>query len=193
MHSSENVLVDTTGHDWHARRSAALAAATARIATADARPRAALSRVGRPRLPTNRVGVAVPVRTDPPATPEVPPSPTNVPPPGPLDVGRRARHRRRQLGLTLDELSDRTGITKGYLSAIETDRRAINISDAAAGLLEASLQMPGGELIARCQLRRTPPAVLGLLLELTGGPDVAGIDPAEVAAVRRVLSRPAAA
>jgi transcriptional regulator with XRE-family HTH domain len=37
-------------------------------------------------------------------------------------MGAKMRRRRRQFGLTLDELATRTGISKPYLSLIETAR-----------------------------------------------------------------------
>ena len=42
--------------------------------------------------------------------------------PAPGTLGARIRHRRRQLGFTLDELAAKTAVSKPYLSLIENDR-----------------------------------------------------------------------
>ena len=40
----------------------------------------------------------------------------------PMLVGAKLRERRRHLNLTLQEVADRVGVTKGFLSELERDR-----------------------------------------------------------------------
>ena len=87
-------------------------------------------------------------------------------------LGPKLRRRRRRLGLTLDELSGRTSISKPYLSLIETGRAPNPPSDEKLRRLEHSLGFISGELISQAHLYRTPHDVrvmLGKLLEKTAG------------------------
>ena len=43
-------------------------------------------------------------------------------------VGAKLRERRRHLNLTLQEVADRVGVTKGFLSEIERDRAAPSVA-----------------------------------------------------------------
>jgi repressor LexA len=82
-------------------------------------------------------------------------------------IGVRIRKQRRRLGLTLDDLAGRTGISKPYLSLIETGRVANPPSDEKVRRLEQSLGFAGGDLLTQAHLQRTPRdvrAVLGRLL-----------------------------
>ena len=89
-----------------------------------------------------------------------------VPPP-PLDpMGVRVRRQRRRLGLTLDELAARAGMSKPYLSLIETGRVGNPPSDEKLRRLEQELALPSGELLGQAHWQRTPPAVRGLVAEL---------------------------
>jgi repressor LexA len=83
-------------------------------------------------------------------------------------LGPKLRRQRRRLGLTLDELAGRTGISKPYLSLIETGRVPNPPSDEKLRRLEQSLGFISGELISQAHLQRTPRdvrAMLGRLLE----------------------------
>lgn len=87
-------------------------------------------------------------------------------------LGPKIRKQRRRLGLTLDELSGRTGISKPYLSLIETGRVCNPPSDQKLARLEQTLAFNSGELLIYAHLYRTPTdvrAVLGQLL-LRGRP-----------------------
>jgi SOS-response transcriptional repressor LexA len=81
-------------------------------------------------------------------------------------MGTRLRRQRRRLGLTLDELAARTGISKPYLSLIETGRVPNPPSDAKLQRLEETLGFPAGELISEAHLQRTPGDVRAMLGKL---------------------------
>src|SRR5688500_14843500 len=81
-------------------------------------------------------------------------------------LGPRLRRQRRRLGLTLDELAGRTGISKPYLSLIETGRVPNPPSDEKLRRLEQSLGFPPGELLTQAHLHRTPKDVRVMLQRL---------------------------
>ena len=81
-------------------------------------------------------------------------------------LGPRLRRQRRRLGLTLDELAGRTGISKPYLSLIETGRVPNPPSDEKLRRLEQSLGFPSGELLTQAHLHRTPKDVRVMLQRL---------------------------
>jgi repressor LexA len=84
-------------------------------------------------------------------------------------LGTRIRTNRRQLGLTLDELAGRTGISKPYLSLIETGRVPNPPSDEKLRRLEQALGFVAGELITQAHLQRTPRDVRAVLAKLMHG------------------------
>lgn len=49
----------------------------------------------------------------------------------PIDIGPRLRERRKSLNLTLDEVAQRSGLTKGFISEVERNR----VSPSVASLL----------------------------------------------------------
>lgn len=65
------------------------------------------------------------------------------------EIGKNIRRIRRERGLTLDELAHKTGITKGYLSKVETSDKAppvstlINIAEALGLAISALFGEPG--------------------------------------------------
>jgi transcriptional regulator with XRE-family HTH domain len=82
-------------------------------------------------------------------------------------IGQRIRKHRRRLGLTLNELATRTGISKPYLSLIETNRVPNPPSDEKLRRIEQTLGFFTGELLTHAHLQRTPQdvrAILGKLL-----------------------------
>lgn len=81
-------------------------------------------------------------------------------------LGTKLRRQRRRLGLTLDELAGRTGISKPYLSLIETGRVANPPSDDKLRRLEQTLGFPTGELLTQAHLQRTPSDVRVMLQKL---------------------------
>src|SRR5580692_11647316 len=82
-------------------------------------------------------------------------------------IGVKLRRQRRRLGLTLDELAGRTGISKPYLSLIETGRVTNPPSDEKLVRLEQSLGFTSGELLGQAHLQRTPSDVRAVLSRLT--------------------------
>ena len=81
-------------------------------------------------------------------------------------MGPKIRRQRRRLGLTLDELAGRTGISKPYLSLIETGRVPNPPSDEKLRRLEQSLGFVTGELLTQAHLQRTPKDVRAMLERL---------------------------
>src|SRR5689334_22413424 len=81
-------------------------------------------------------------------------------------LGVKLRRQRRRLGLTLDELAGRTGISKPYLSLIETGRVPNPPSDEKLRKLEHSLGFKQGELVTQAHLHRTPKDVRAVLSKL---------------------------
>ena len=84
-------------------------------------------------------------------------------------LGPKLRRHRRRLGLTLDELAGRTGISKPYLSLIETGRVPNPPSDEKLRRLEQSLGFTPGELVTQAHLQRTPRDVRAVLTKLLQG------------------------
>jgi phage repressor protein C with HTH and peptisase S24 domain len=81
------------------------------------------------------------------------------------------------LGLTLDELAGRTGISKPYLSLIENGRVPNPPSDEKLRRLEQTLGFPAGELLSQAHLQRTPRDVRAVLSKLLqGGPENPAVD-----------------
>src|SRR5215475_6691989 len=81
-------------------------------------------------------------------------------------LGTKLRRKRLRLGLTLDELAGRTGISKPYLSLIETGRVPNPPSDEKLRRLEQTLGFPPGELVTQAHLQRTPKDVRAVLQKL---------------------------
>ena len=84
-------------------------------------------------------------------------------------LGTKLRRQRRRLGLTLDELAARTGISKPYLSLIETGRVVNPPSDGKLRKLEQTLSFTPGELLTQAHLLRTPRDVRLILQKLVLG------------------------
>src|SRR5947207_8531569 len=81
-------------------------------------------------------------------------------------LGPKLRRQRRRLGLTLDELAGKSGISKPYLSLIETGRVPNPPSDEKLRRLEQTLGFGAGELITQAHLQRTPRDVRVVLQNL---------------------------
>src|SRR5256885_15742008 len=81
-------------------------------------------------------------------------------------LGPKLRRQRRRLGLTLDELAGGTGISKPYLSLIETGRVPNPPSDEKLRRLEQTLGFSPRELITHAHPLRTPPDVRVVLQRL---------------------------
>src|SRR5258706_78482 len=81
-------------------------------------------------------------------------------------LGVKLRRQRRRLGLTLDELAGRSGISKPYLSLIETGRVPNPPSDEKLRRLEQTLGFSANELITQAHIQRTPRDVRDMLHKL---------------------------
>lgn len=81
-------------------------------------------------------------------------------------MGTKIRRLRRRMGLTLDELSGRTGISKPYLSLIETGRVPNPPSDEKLRRIEQALGFAPSELVTQAHLQRTPKDVRAVLQSL---------------------------
>lgn len=84
-------------------------------------------------------------------------------------LGTKLRRQRRRLGFTLDELAGKTGISKPYLSLIETGRVPNPPSDEKLRRLEHALDFKPGELLSQAHLQRTPRDVRAMLQALVNG------------------------
>src|ERR687890_452338 len=84
-------------------------------------------------------------------------------------LGTKLRRKRLRLGLTLDELAGGTGISKPYLSLIETGRVPNPPSDEKLRKLEQTLGFTAGELLTQAHLQRTPRDVRAMLQKLLEG------------------------
>src|SRR5215216_1657250 len=89
-------------------------------------------------------------------------------------LGVKLRRQRRRLGFTLDELAGKTGISKPYLSLIETGRVPNPPSDEKLRRLEQTLGFTPGELITQAHLYRTPRDVRAVLSKLLENGRVSG-------------------
>ena len=89
-------------------------------------------------------------------------------------LGTKLRRQRRRLGFTLDELAGKTGISKPYLSLIETGRVPNPPSDEKLRRLEHALDFKPGELLSQAHLQRTPRDVRAMLQALVNGEGVKG-------------------
>jgi repressor LexA len=76
-----------------------------------------------------------------------------------MSLGSLIRARREALGLTQDRTADAAGISKPYLSNIETGRAKNPPSARVLEGLENALALPSGQLQRAAQLARTPTAV----------------------------------
>jgi phage repressor protein C with HTH and peptisase S24 domain len=81
-------------------------------------------------------------------------------------LGVKLRRQRRRLGFTLDELALKTGISKPYLSLIETGRVPNPPSDEKLRRLEQTLGFTPNELVTQAHLQRTPRDVRAMLQKL---------------------------
>jgi len=73
-----------------------------------------------------------------------------------MDIGRIIRKRRRELGLTQDQVSEQVGISKPYLSNVETGKAKNPPTDRVLRALEGALAFRRSELTKLAHLARTP-------------------------------------
>ena len=79
------------------------------------------------------------------------------------DFGQNLRQCRHAIGWTLDQLAAATGISKPYLSNIETGRLCGPPAPDKLALLEKALNLPAGVLTDKADWLRTPQTVRNLL------------------------------
>lgn len=65
----------------------------------------------------------------------------------PLDLGREVRRRRQALGLTLEQLAERSGLTPNYIGTVEHGRRDPSLSTILA--LAKGLETSPADLFGR--------------------------------------------
>jgi len=80
-------------------------------------------------------------------------------------MGPKIRRQRLRLALTQDELAGRAGMSKPYLSLIETGRLANPPSDQKLRNLEQALGLSSNELVCLAYIQRTPQDVREMLFE----------------------------
>lgn len=73
-----------------------------------------------------------------------------------MSLGQVIRHKRRELGLTLDEVSAKTGFSKPYLSTIENEKVKNPPSDLLLRKLETVFGVTPGTLRQLANLHRAP-------------------------------------
>jgi repressor LexA len=73
-----------------------------------------------------------------------------------MSLGKIIRNKRKELGLTLDEVSGRVGFSKPYLSTIETDQVNNPPSDELLRKLEKVLRFEAGLLLYIAHIDRLP-------------------------------------
>jgi phage repressor protein C with HTH and peptisase S24 domain len=73
-----------------------------------------------------------------------------------MSLGQIIRKKREQLKLTLDEVSNKTGFSKPYLSTIETDKVKNPPSDQLLSKLERTLKFKRGLLLHIAHMERMP-------------------------------------
>ncbi len=94
-------------------------------------------------------------------------------------LGAKIRRRRKELGLTLDELAGRTAVSKPYLSLIETGRVTNPPSDEKLRRIEHALGFSPAELVSQAHLQRTPRDVRAMLLKLVRNNGTERVVPSE--------------
>lgn len=101
-----------------------------------------------------------------------PTNPTDSADPGPNRDGRRDElaellgARRRELGMSLQQLGERAGCARSYLSMLESGRRTGDIGEELLVRLEGALAMSPGALRRAAAWRATPPGVKRRVKEL---------------------------
>lgn len=73
-----------------------------------------------------------------------------------VQVGIRLREHRHRLGFTLQQVAERIGCARSYLSMIEQGRRAAPPSDELLVRLEHTLALPPGSLLSLAHWHHTP-------------------------------------
>ncbi len=88
-------------------------------------------------------------------------------------LGQTIHQRRKELKLTLQQVAERAGCTKGYLSSLENDRRSTVPSTDMLRRLERALHLEDGRLVMVGEWKATPSVVRARVRELEGQTRVA--------------------
>ncbi len=84
----------------------------------------------------------------------------------PLTFGREVRRRRSALGLTLEQLAERSGLTPNYIGTVENGRRDPSLSTVLA--LAKGLGVTAGELVGgMSETSHTSTEVLNIMQSLS--------------------------
>ena len=86
-------------------------------------------------------------------------------------VGSIIRQRRLELGLTLAEVAQSSGATKGYLSMVETGRVNNPPSTALLERIERALQLDAGQLVEQANWQSAPQSVREAMQQLATAPN----------------------
>jgi transcriptional regulator with XRE-family HTH domain len=86
-----------------------------------------------------------------------------------LSLGETIRRQRHRLGWTLDEVADRSGVSKPYLSLVENAQVQHPPITSKLRALEVALRFRRGELQAFGLLDKTPSEVVDVLRKLLHG------------------------
>lgn len=81
-------------------------------------------------------------------------------------LGRTIHQRRKELKLTLQQVADRAGCTKGYLSTLENEARETVPSAEMLRRIEKALHMDDGQLVVAGEWKATPSVVRARVMEL---------------------------
>ncbi len=108
-------------------------------------------------------------------------------------LGKQIRRKRLRLVLTLDEVAAKTGISKPYLSLIETGRVPNPPSDEKLRRLEGVLGFEAGALVAQAHWMRTPADVRSALAGMMGGGGPVNLDQAYLSGLLHELADKASA
>lgn len=76
-----------------------------------------------------------------------------------MGIGQIIRKRREQLRFTQDQVAEQVGISKPYLSNIETGKAKNPPTDGVLKAIEKALRFEPGELLTMAHLFRTPPDI----------------------------------
>lgn len=81
-------------------------------------------------------------------------------------LGRTIHQRRKELKLTLQQVAERAGCTKGYLSTLENEARETVPSAEMLRRIEKALHMDDGQLVVVGEWKATPSVVRARVIEL---------------------------
>jgi transcriptional regulator with XRE-family HTH domain len=108
----------------------------------------------------------------------------HVPPDEPSEFGKRLRSYRDDRDLSLSALADQTGLSKGYLSSLETQHQARRPSAEVLYALAQALGVTMSDLMGRKLLAAAAPTVPPSLAEYAEEDDLTEADIAMLASIQ---------